>query len=123
MATRPTPKPAIMSMDSEDAKATRRVRIVATRTPSVAAATSRRPCCSRPKARRVGSPSKSMRKRPASEDSLRHWRAERAADSRPKKTMVTGTATTNARATRNDNQSSSATQASRTRGTTAAAAA
>ena len=56
MATKPTPNPAIMSMDSAERKATRRVRMVAERTPSVAAATSRRPWPSRPKARRVGKP-------------------------------------------------------------------
>ena len=51
--------------------------MVADRTPSVAASTSRRPCASRPKARRVGSPSTSCRTRPASEPSRRHWRSER----------------------------------------------
>ena len=50
MATRPTPKPAIRSMARADRKATRRVRMAAWRTPSVAAATSRRPWPSRPKA-------------------------------------------------------------------------
>ena len=73
-----------MSMESAERKATRSVRMVAVRTPSVAAATSRRPWSSRPKARRVGSPSTRWRNRPASEPSLRHWRSERLVASRPK---------------------------------------
>ena len=54
-------------MASAERNATRSVRMVAARTPSVAAATSRRPWSSRPKARRVGRPSTSWRKRPASD--------------------------------------------------------
>ena len=65
MATSPTPNPASMSMASAERKAVRSVRMVAERTPSVAASTSRRPCSSRPKARSVGSPSTSWRKRRA----------------------------------------------------------
>ena len=84
MATKPTPKPAMRSMERADRNATRRVRMVATRTPSLAASTSRRPWASRPKARRVGRPSTSWRKWPASEPRRRHWRAERLVASRPK---------------------------------------
>ena len=123
MATNPTPKPAIMSMASADRKATRSVRMVAERTPSVAASTSRRPCASRPKARRVGSPSTSCRTRPASELSRRHWRSDRLVASRPKAIIVTGTARTRAMTTTKASQSCVATQTSRITGMTAAAAA
>ncbi len=123
MATKPTPKPAIMSMERDDRKATRRVRMVAARTPSVAAATSRRPWCSRPKARSVGRPSMSWRNRPANEPSRRHWRSDRLVDSRPKPIMEIGTAMTRAMTTTSDSQSCVATHASRTTGMTAAAAA
>ena len=123
MATSPTPNPAIMSMESADRKATRSVRMVADRTPSVAASTSRRPCASRPKARRVGSPSTSWRTRPASEPSRRHCRSERLVASRPKAIIVTGTASTSAMTTTNESQSWVATQTSRMSGMTAAAAA
>ncbi len=123
IATKPTPKPASMSMARAERNATRRVRMVAARTPSVAAATSRRPWSSRPKARSVGSPSTSWRKRPASEPSRRHWRAERLAASRPKKTIVTGTARTSAKTTTKDSQSWVATQTRSSTGITAAAAA
>jgi hypothetical protein len=44
MATKPTPNPAIRSMASAERKATRKVRMVATRTPSADSMTSRRPC-------------------------------------------------------------------------------
>ena len=37
----------------------------------------RRPWCSRPKARRVGRPSTSRRNRPGNDPSSRHWRCER----------------------------------------------
>ncbi len=123
MATKPTPNPAIMSMESAERKATRSVRMVAERTPSVAASTSRRPCISRPKARRVGNPSTSRSTRPASEPSLRHWRSERLVASRPNAIIVTGTASTRATTTANDSQSCVATQTRRISGITAAAVA
>ncbi len=112
-----------MSIESEDRNATRSVWTVAVRTPSVAAATSRRPWPSRPNERRVGSPSTRRRKRPASEESVRHCRSARAAASRPKWIMVTGTATTSATTTRNESQSCQSTQTSSSAGTTAAVAA
>ena len=123
MATKPTPKPAIRSMARAERKATRSVRIVAARTPSVAAATSRRPCSSRTKARSVGSPSTSWRNRPAREPSRRHWRSDLLVASRPKKIIVNGTAITSAMTTTKDSQSWVATQISSTAGITAAAAA
>jgi hypothetical protein len=43
MATNPTPNPAIRSMERAERKATRSVRMVATRTPSADSTTSRRP--------------------------------------------------------------------------------
>ena len=123
MATNPTPKPAIMSMERAERNATRSVRMVAVRTPSVAASTSRRPWSSRPKARSVGKPSTSWSTRPASEPSRRHWRSERRVASRPKAIIVTGTARTSTMTTTNESQSCVATQASRRTGMTAAAAA
>ena len=123
MATNPTPNPAIMSMERADKNATRSVRMVADRTPSVAASTSRRPCDSRPKARRVGSPSTSCRTRPASEPSRRHCRSDRLFASRPKAIIVTGTASTSATTTTKDSQSCVPTQTNRMSGMTAAAAA
>ena len=123
MATKPTPKPAMRSMDRADRNATRKVRMVATRTPSLAASTSRRPCASRPKARSVGRPSTSWRKWPASEPSRRHWRSERLVASRPKWIMVSGTRATRATTTTNESQSWVAIHTSRRRGMTAAAAA
>ncbi len=123
MATSPTPSPAMRSMESDDKNASRRVRMVATRTPSLASSTSRRPWASRPKARRVGRPSTSWRSRPASDPRRRHCRCERRVASRPKKIMQIGTARTSATTTPKDSRSWVATHASRRRGITPAAAA
>ena len=96
MATSPTPMPARNSRARAERKATRRVPMVVWRRPSVASATSRRPWPARPKARRVGRPWTSSKKRAESEDSRRHWRRVSVADPRPNRTMATGTRATSA---------------------------
>ena len=109
MATSPTPSPASISMASADRKATRKVPIVVWRSPSLAAATSRRPWSWRPKARSVGSPWISSRYRADSDASRRHWRPVRRADSLPKYTIDTGTSAASPSRTSSEGQSSNPT--------------
>ena len=112
MATNPVPRPANSSRAREDTKATRSVRMVARRRPSLASATSRRPSAVRPKARRVGRPWISSRNRPESDAMKRHCRPVVDAASRPKTIMAGGTTRTRPRRIKNDGQSSQPIQAS-----------